>query len=113
MAPCKAKLIITHGGTVGREFLINKPKVLIGRWDNNENIKPDIDLSDEDLEQTVSRRHAYIYFKNEAFYWEDCNANNLSYINRNQALAANVPHPLENGSELILGNLFFRFFIDS
>ena len=109
----KAKLIITQGGTIGKEFLINSPKVLIGRWDREQEIMPDIDLSDDDLDLTISRKHAYIYYKDGHFYLEDCNKKNLSFINRHQSLGPHIPHQLENGNEIILGKLFFRFFIEN
>src|SRR5262249_25535149 len=48
--PVNAKLIIQRGGKVGKEFTIGVAEALIGRWDADGGVFPDIDLDQDDPE---------------------------------------------------------------
>ncbi|MDQ2746333.1 MAG: hypothetical protein M3T96_03630, partial [Acidobacteriota bacterium] len=58
-----ATLIIERNDAVGTEFQIAAAESLIGRWDADNGIFPDVDLDKHDPEAKISRRHARILHK--------------------------------------------------
>lgn len=107
----KAKMIITKGGTEGKEFQINPDVTNIGRWDPDSGAFPDIDLTNDDIDAKVSRKHAKIIAKNGQYFLEDLGSLNGSYINRGERLIPGEPLPLKHDDEVILGKTFFKFLI--
>lgn len=104
-----AKLIIQRGGRVGREFMITTEEAMIGRWDADGGIFPDIDLDQDDPEAKISRRHARITVSGNQFFIEDLGSTNGTFVNRGQRLLPGNRHPLNNGDEIIVGKTFLRF----
>ena len=105
-----ARLLMVRGGTEGREFPITQDEALIGRWDPECGSYPQVDLSDEDTEAKISRKHARILRRDGNFQIEDLGSRNGTYLNRVTRLVPNQPHPLKDGDEIILGKLFLKFF---
>ena len=103
------KLLVTKGGTDGREFFVNKENALIGRWDPKVDSHPDVDLSDEDIDSKVSRLHAQISSKPEGFYIEDLGSKNGTYLNREFRLVKGIEYKLQDNDEIIVGKIFFKF----
>jgi hypothetical protein len=104
-----AKLIIQRGGKVGKEFPINGAEALIGRWDADGGIFPDVDLDQDDPEAKVSRRHARIQLLNNQYLIEDLGSTNGTFVNRGPRLAPGAKQPLRNGDEIIVGKTFLKF----
>lgn len=105
----RAKLIIQRGGKVGKEFPIVGIEALIGRWDADGGIFPDVDLDQDDPEAKVSRRHARIQFLNNQYLIEDLGSTNGTFINRGPRLLPGIKQPLNNGDEIIVGKTFLKF----
>jgi len=104
-----AKLIIQRGGKVGKEFPISGAEAMIGRWDADGGIFPDVDLDQDDPEAKVSRRHARIQFLNNQYLIEDLGSTNGTFVNRGPRLAPGAKQPLKNGDEIIVGKTFLKF----
>lgn len=106
-----AKLIIERGTSVGKEFSLVAEESYIGRWDADNGVFPDIDLDAFDNEAKVSRRHARIIFKNDAYMIEDLGSTNGTYVNRGRRLIPGTPQRLNDGDEIIVGKTFLRIYI--
>jgi hypothetical protein len=104
-----ARLIIQRGGKVGKEFPISGSEALIGRWDADGGIFPDVDLDQDDPEAKVSRRHARIQFLNNQYLIEDLGSTNGTFVNRGPRLSPGAKQPLKNGDEIIVGKTFLKF----
>lgn len=107
----RAKLIIQRGGKIGKEFPIAGIDALIGRWDADGGIFPDVDLDQDDPEAKVSRRHARIQFLNNQYLIEDMGSTNGTFINRGPRLLPGIKQPLNNGDEIIVGKTFLKFLL--
>lgn len=105
----RAKLIIQRGGKVGKEFPLTTHESMIGRWDADGGIFPDVDLDQDDSEAKVSRRHARIQFLNNQYLIEDMGSTNGTFINRGPRLLPGNKQPLNNGDEIIVGKTFLKF----
>jgi hypothetical protein len=105
----RAKLVIQRGGKVGKEFPLTGDESLIGRWDADGGIFPDVDLDQDDPEAKVSRRHARIQWFNNQFTIEDLGSTNGTFVNRGARLLPGNKHPLKNGDEIIVGKTFLKF----
>jgi hypothetical protein len=108
-APVRATLTIERGEAAGTAFQITRDESVIGRWDADNGIFPDIDLDTVDQEAKVSRRHARILFRDGKFLLEDLGSTNGTYINRGRRLLPGTPQPLADGDEIIVGKTFLRF----
>jgi hypothetical protein len=104
-----ARLIIQRGGKVGKEFPLTGNESMIGRWDADGGIFPDVDLDQDDPEAKVSRRHARIHFLNNQFLIEDLGSTNGTFVNRGPRLLPGNKQPLNNGDEIIVGKTFLKF----
>ncbi len=109
MPVSRAKLIIQRGGKIGKEFPITGVESMIGRWDADGGIFPDIDLDQDDPEAKVSRRHARIHFLSNQYLIEDLGSTNGTFINRGPRLLPGARQPLNNGDEIIVGKTFLKF----
>jgi len=105
----KAMLTIERGESAGTSFAIVRDEAVIGRWDADNGIFPDIDLDTVDHEAKVSRRHARILVRDGKFLLEDLGSTNGTYINRGRRLLPGTPQPLMDGDEIIVGKTFLRF----
>jgi len=108
----RAKLVILRGGKVGKEFQLSSAESLIGRWDADGGIFPDIDLDQDDPEAKVSRRHARIQLLNSQFVIEDLGSTNGTFVNRGPRLLPGNKHPLKHGDEIIVGKTFLKFILN-
>ena len=107
----KAKLVLLKGGSQGKEFFVDSETTLIGRWDPDCGAFPDFDLTNDDHESKVSRKHAKIISSNGQFFIQDLGSLNGSFINRGPRLTPGEPYPIKDGDEVIMGKTFFRFVI--
>jgi len=107
----RAKLIIQRGGKIGKEFPIVNLEAMIGRWDADGGIFPDVDLDQDDPEAKVSRRHARIQFLNNQYLIEDLGSTNGTFVNRGPRLLPGIKQPLNNGDEIIVGKTFLKFIL--
>jgi hypothetical protein len=108
----RAKLIIQRGGKIGKEFPLAGSESMIGRWDADGGIFPDVDLDQDDPEAKVSRRHARIQFLNNQFLIEDLGSTNGTFINRGPRLLPGAKQPLNHGDEIIVGKTFLKFVLN-
>ncbi len=108
----RAKLVLLRGSRVGREFPITGAEVMIGRWDAEQGIFPEIDLDEEDPEAKVSRRHARLFYRDGRFWIEDLGSLNGTFVNRGSRLRPGQAVPLKHGDEIIVGKTFLRFLIE-
>jgi hypothetical protein len=108
-----AFLSIERGEGLGTKFQLAREESVIGRWDADNGIFPDIDLDSIDNEAKVSRRHARIIARDGKYYLEDLGSTNGTYINRGRRLIPGTPQPLADGDEIIVGKTFLRFHLDN
>lgn len=108
-APARARLVIQRGGQVGKEFPLIGAEAMIGRWDADGGIFPDVDLDQDDPEAKVSRRHARIHCQNSQYLIEDLGSTNGTFINRGPRLLPGNKQPLNHGDEIIVGKTFLKF----
>lgn len=102
-------VLLTAGGRPGKEFMLTKSDMLIGRWDAARGIFPDVDLDGVDLETKVSRRHARIFQQGKQYWIEDLGSLNGTVINRQHRLQRGQPYLLKDGDEIIVGKTFLKF----
>ena len=103
----KAKLTITRGGTVGKEFPLQEGDNLIGRWDPDSGAFPEVDLETDDPEARISRKHALVRVSDHVTI-EDIGSLNGTFVNRSRRLEPGAPVELQDGDEVIIGKTFFR-----
>jgi pSer/pThr/pTyr-binding forkhead associated (FHA) protein len=85
-----------------------KDEILVGREDPVSAVFPDIDTTPFNGEEDgVSRKHAKILHQGDAFFVEDLNSINSTFLNKIK-LEPNSPSPITNGDELMLGRLKLR-----
>ena len=100
------KLVVSN---TGEEISMpEKDEVIIGREDPVGAIFPDIDTTPYGGEDNgVSRRHVKIFRQDNAFYVEDLNSVNATFLNKTKLEPAK-PLPINEGDELMLGRLRFN-----
>ncbi len=106
-----ATLLIERSDSVGTEFQIIADECLIGRWDADNGIFPDVDLDRHDPEAKISRRHARILYRRGQYSIEDLGSTNGTYVNRGRRLIPGSGQILKDGDEVIVGKTFLRFYI--
>jgi CRP-like cAMP-binding protein len=90
-------------------FPVFKEISLIGRRDPVTGITPDVDLTDEDVKRSVSRRHAKLIYSNGQFFLaEEVGTLNGTFIN-NKRLATGILTALKSGSVVGFGMLRLKF----
>ena len=104
----RARLIIQRGGQLGKEFPLTDNESLIGRWDADGGIFPDVDLDQDDPEAKVSRRHARLHWLNNQYAIEDLGSTNGTFVNRGPRLLPGNKQSLKNGDEIIVGKTFLK-----
>ena len=94
--------------TGGRYELAELP-AMVGRKSPAEAIVPVVDLTGEDSENYVSRRHGQVTEENGEYFYEDLKSSNGSLIN-NTFIEADELHPLKDGDLIRIGRteLLFR-----
>jgi hypothetical protein len=91
-----ALVVRSGGGRAGEHFLPSGDHTTIGR-------SPDCDIFLDDV--TVSRKHAVLVQKDDAFYIEDQGSLNGTFLNRRRIESGR----LENGDELQIGKYKLSF----
>lgn len=82
---------------------------VIGRLDPASGSYPDVDLVPFGGEEGgVSRRHAQITRNGNAYYIEDLNSVNYTFVNK-QKIGVGISHALADGDEIRLGRVLMRF----
>jgi hypothetical protein len=90
------------GKNTGKIYPVYKDEVLLGRYDSVTGHRPEIDLTEEDSNRNVSRRHARLVFQDGHFHVaEEIGTMNGTYIN-GKKIPTGVLTPIEDGDELLL-----------
>jgi CRP-like cAMP-binding protein len=98
----KAYLIIQRSNRIVQ---LTKTLTVLGRRDYTTGFVPDIDLTDEDEEKYISRKHSQVLLNNGKFYLsEEPGAINGTFLNGNK-LQTGVKHELHNEDEITLCQL--------
>jgi len=98
----KAYLIIQRSNRIVQ---LSKTQTILGRRDYTTGFIPDIDLTDEDEEKYISRKHSQVLFKDGKFYLsEESGAINGTFLNGSK-LQTGVKHELKNEDEITLCQL--------
>lgn len=106
-----ATLVIERGDSPGTVFELSNEESMIGRWDADNGIFPDVDLDAHDSDAKVSRRHAKVYRSGETYFIEDLGSTNGTYVNRGRRLLPGTPHIVNDNDEIIVGKTFLRFHV--
>ncbi|HEX8832728.1 MAG TPA: FHA domain-containing protein [Abditibacteriaceae bacterium] len=106
LEPGRLKLVVEQGMTVGKQFVLNDSEILVGREDEDEQIYPDIDLSDQD-EGYVHRRHAQMKFENGTLNVTHLGGANKTRVN-NKPLPDNEPQSVNIGDKISFGKVVMR-----
>lgn len=105
----KARLLIEK---TRRWVPIRFKETYIGRKDLTSGFVPDVDLTEEDPERFVSRRHAKIIFRDNKFYiTEEIGAMNGTFLN-GEKVNPGIYHVLKNGDEITLSLITLIFYAD-
>lgn len=93
----------------GKKFPIRAHGALVGRFDPNTGIHPDIDLTEEDPNLSVSRRHARILCEHGRYFIiEEQGVANGTYI-KGERLAPGDARELHNGDRVGFGMVVLLF----
>ena len=100
-------LLVLEGGS--RHFPITTDTALIGRYDPVTGTRPEIDLTQVDINRSVSRRHARIVFQEGAFRLsEEVGALNGTFVN-GVRLSSGTPTRIVSGDKVGLGMVALGF----
>jgi len=100
-------LLVLEGGS--RHFPITGDSALIGRYDPVTGTRPEIDLTQVDINRSVSRRHAKIVLENGHFLLsEEVGALNGTFVN-GQRLTPGKPASIVSGDRVGLGMVTLQF----
>ncbi|MCA9973435.1 MAG: FHA domain-containing protein [Anaerolineales bacterium] len=87
-------------------------EMFVGRSDGATGFEPALDLTEFDAAaHGVSRQHAKIQLTNRGVVLVDLDSTNGTYLN-NFRLSANQPYLVNNGDEILLGDLLIHMFIN-
>ncbi|MBK8727169.1 MAG: cyclic nucleotide-binding domain-containing protein [Holophagaceae bacterium] len=93
----------------GKKFAIQAHGALVGRFDPNTGIHPDIDLTEEDPNLSVSRRHARILCEHGRYFIiEEQGVANGTYV-KGERLAPGDARELHNGDRVGFGMVVLFF----
>lgn len=101
-------LVIESDGKVTKRFDLKPGANLIGRVDSIEELFPEVDLENYDVDAKVSRRHARVHLKDGGIFVEDLGSLNGTFVNGDQQLAKGERRELQNGDEIIVGKTVLR-----
>lgn len=95
-----------------RVFILDNDDNLVGRYDPVTGIKPEVDLTYEDENRSVSRRHAIIFRKNGSFFvQEEIGVLNGTYVNGHKASPGGEQLEIQDQDTINVGMLAFKFFL--
>ncbi len=90
-------------------FPVYKEITLVGRGDPVTGHTPDVDLTDEDIKRSVSRRHAKLIYQNGNFFLaEEPGTLNGTFVN-NKKIQSGVMVPLKSGVIVGFGMIRLKF----
>jgi CRP-like cAMP-binding protein len=93
----------------GKKYIITSHGALVGRFDPNTGIHPDIDLTDEDPQLSVSRRHARVLCEHSRYFLvEEHGVANGTYI-KGERLAPGDARELKPGDRVGFGMVVLFF----
>ena len=93
----------------GKKYAITSHGALVGRFDPNTGIHPDIDLTDEDPQLSVSRRHARVLCEHSRYFLvEEHGVANGTYI-KGDRLAPGDARELKPGDRVGFGMVVLFF----
>jgi predicted component of type VI protein secretion system len=94
-------MLVLEGG--GKTFPITAAAAVIGRYDPVTGQRPEIDLTQVDINRSVSRRHARLQHQDGAFYLsEEVGALNGTLVN-GKRLVPGQPQVLQGGDRIAVG----------
>ena len=94
-------LILREGTCDHKEWPLSRTEMTIGRDASNDIVLPD---------RQVSRLHARVYRVGAAFYIEDCQSKNGTYVN---GKPVTEPYRLQDGDEIQIAVRFRLLFVDA
>ena len=101
-APAGPRLVAVDSGA---EIALLGDEILIGREDPVSGVFPDVDLTPHGGEEGgVSRRHARIFVEGGAYFIEDLDSTNFTFVNK-QKLAPKTRQALNDGDEIRCGRV--------
>jgi len=100
-----SRLALVSGG---KELALGRDVMIIGRRSPADGIYPDVDLTDDDPEAYISRRHGQVVKSGSQYAFEDLGSGNGSFIN-NARLTKGFRQILKDGDRLILGKIEMIF----
>ncbi len=106
LAPGSVKLVVEQGQSIGAQFVLGDAEMLVGREDEDEEIYPDIDLSDQDAGY-VHRKHATLNFEGGNLSVTHLGGSNKTRIN-NKPVPDNVATPVNLGDKIAFGKVVLR-----
>jgi pSer/pThr/pTyr-binding forkhead associated (FHA) protein len=95
-----ASIVVLSGGVIGNEFILDDPKIRLGRG-------PEVEFEFED--SAMSREHAIFEFADGAFVLRDAGSTNGIRVNGERLMA----HELDHGDRLEIGEHVFQFLIEN
>lgn len=105
-AKINAYLVIQRSNRIVQ---LKKTLTVLGRRDYTTGFIPDVDLTEEDQEKYISRKHAQIQYLDHRFYFaEETGAINGTFLN-GKKIQPGVKHEIKNGDELTLCHLNITF----
>lgn len=105
----KFYLIVAHGDNIGKIMPLESGSNLIGRWDPETGAFPEIDLSNDDPDIKVSRKHAVIECSDKGAVLQDLGSLNGTFVNRDKRLEGEERAELKHDDEIIIGKTVLRF----
>ncbi len=94
---------------VGAQIPLSGERAVVGRYDHDlGGIRPDVDLSDKQGSDTISRVHAALEHSDNTYTLTDLNSTNATRVN-NKRLEPDKPMPLNDGDELQFGKVQVTF----
>ena len=106
LKPGLVKLVVEQGQTVGAQFVLGDEQMEVGREDEDEDIYPDIDLSDQDAGY-VHRRHATLRFDNGHLLVTHLGGVNKTRVG-NKPIPDNTPTEVKLGDKISFGKVVLR-----
>jgi uncharacterized ubiquitin-like protein YukD len=101
-------LLHTAGGQVIALDSLNKSQLRVGRYDARTGQAPEIDLSREPNNNTISRSHAMLHKQRDRWMIEAISTRSPTLIN-GKCLSPQQVHPLQDGDEIKLGDVRLLF----
>lgn len=96
-ATAPACMVVIYGGDLGRRVELPRTEITIGRDDENAINNP---------LHTLSRRHARLFVRDDAYYIEDLGSTNGTFVNEVEIAR---PTQLRNGDLVRCGGAVFKF----